>query len=350
MSARRIRALGRAMLLGYARDRTSLLFTLAFPIAFLLIFSALLGDAGSRRAEVFVTGDGPLLRALPEDVVDAEPVPSVADGVRRVRDGDRPALVYEEGGRVVVRYAASDQVGGATVRGIVAAVVADANLEAASNGAPPRYTLATSQVEDEALSAVEFFTPGMLGWAIAISSVFGVSISLVDWRAKGLLRRLRLSPLSTAEIALARIGVSLLLALGQTAAFFAVAVGLLGLDLAGSWWAAIPLVLLGTLAFLPLGLIIGSLARTVESASAIAQLVTLPMAFASGAFFPLDVAPSWLQTFSRIVPLRHLIDGLQDVMVRGRGIAAALPEAAAMLAFTLVLALVAARLVRLDDE
>jgi ABC-2 type transport system permease protein len=46
---------------------------------------------------------------------------------------------------------------------------------------------------------------------------------------------------------------------------------------------AVPLVVVGTLAFLPLGLIVGAVSKTAEAASAIANLITLPMAFLSGA-------------------------------------------------------------------
>ena len=50
-----------------------------------------------------------------------------------------------------------------------------------------------------------------------------------------------------------------------------------------------------------------------------ANFLVLPMAFLSGSFFPLDGARRWLQTVSKALPLRHLNDGMLDVMVRGDG-------------------------------
>ena len=47
--------------------------------------------------------------------------------------------------------------------------------------------------------------------------------------------------------------------------------------------------------------------------------MVLPMAFLSGSFFPLDAAPAWLQAVSNVLPLKHLNDGMLDVMVRGEG-------------------------------
>ena len=48
-----------------------------------------------------------------------------------------------------------------------------------------------------------------------------------------------------------------------------------------------------------------------------ANFIVLPMAFLSGSFFPLDGSPHWLQDISQALPLRHLNDGMLDVMVRG---------------------------------
>ena len=52
---------------------------------------------------------------------------------------------------------------------------------------------------------------------------------------------------------------------------------------------AVPLVIAGTLAFLAIGLFVGSIAKTAEGGSGLANLIILPMAFLSGAFIPLEV-------------------------------------------------------------
>jgi len=70
------------------------------------------------------------------------------------------------------------------------------------------------------------------------------------------------------------------------------------------------------------------------------------MAFLSGSFFPLDGAPQWLQTVSQALPLRHLNEGMLDVMVRGEGPSAALAPIGVLALFAVVVTLVAARLFR----
>jgi ABC-2 type transport system permease protein len=74
------------------------------------------------------------------------------------------------------------------------------------------------------------------------------------------------------------------------------------------------------------------------------------MAFLSGSFFPLEGAPDWLQFVSRLLPLRHLNDGMLDVMVRGQGPGAALAPIGILLAFATVVTLVAVRLFRWEAD
>ena len=85
------------------------------------------------------------------------------------------------------------------------------------------------------------------------------------------------------------------------------------------------------------------------SATAIANLVILPMAFLGGAFIPLDYAPAWLRQVSYAMPLRYLVTGMQNVMARGEGPASAVPAIAVMLALTAVLTLIAVRVFRWDS-
>jgi ABC-2 type transport system permease protein len=148
----------------------------------------------------------------------------------------------------------------------------------------------------------------------------------------------------------ARIGVSLVVAFVQLAAFLAIATTpYFGLKLTASWWMAIPIVACGTLAFLSIGLLVGAVAKTQQAATSIANLVILPMAFLGGAFVPLNFAPAWLRDVSYLLPLRYLVVGMQDVMARGDGPAAALPAIGLLLGIAAVLTVIAARVFRWDQ-
>jgi ABC-2 type transport system permease protein len=122
-----------------------------------------------------------------------------------------------------------------------------------------------------------------------------------------------------------------------------------GLQLEGSWWLALPLLLLGTCAFLAVGLLVGAIAKTEEAASAMANFVVLPMAFLSGTFFDMSSAPGWLQNISKALPLRWMNEGMLDVLVRGRGLEALWLPSLVLVGFTVVVAAIAMRTFRWES-
>jgi ABC-2 type transport system permease protein len=343
------------MLLGFVRDRTALFFTILFPLMFLVIFGGLMKNQGVSRSKVIEVGQVAVIDQVPAEatadlakVLDVTKMADPAKALDAVRKGDYAAAIEQRGDAVVVHYSAADQVRAGTVRGVLESLVQQSNLALAAN--PGRLTLDAQQVEDRSLKTIQFVTPGLLGWAIATGATFGAAMTLVTWRQKRILRRLRLSPVRTISVIGARVGVSVGIALAQTAIFVGVAMmPYFGLKLSSYWWMSIPVVLVGTLAFLSIGLLAGAWAKTQEAANMIAQLVVLPMAFLSGSFFPLDGAPKWLQMVAEIFPLRHLNQAMLDVMVRGKGPESVLPELGILAGFAIIVSLLAARLFRWDD-
>ncbi len=346
--------LARAMWLGFIRDRTAVFFVLLFPLMFLVLFGGLFKDQGAPKVDVVQVGDVAVLDRIPPDAradldeaVDLMQATDREQALEDVRDGDADAMIEADGSTIMLHFTAADPVRAGTVQGLVSALVGEANI--AATGRAPAFTLRVAQVEDESLETIQYITPGLLGWAVAMGATFGAALTLVSWRQKQILRRLRLAPVRTADVVVARVLTALLVALAQIAIFIGIgALPYFGLQLSDFWWMSIPLVMCGTLAFLAIGLVIGAFTKTVEAASGAANLVVLPMAFLSGSFFPLDDTPGWLQGLSNVFPLRHLNQAMLDVMVRGEGPASVLPEMGLLLGIAFVLALLATRIFRWD--
>ncbi len=351
------KSLSWAMYLGFRRDGRAMFFSLLFPLTFLVLFGTLFGHATTAKVKVIEIGSVPVLdQAVRQGGADLAKVLTItryADrsaALAKVGKGDQDGAVEQRGDTVTVHYSAADRVKAGTVQSIVGSIVESANVAASAR--PPTFTLAAPvQVEDSSLKAIQFITPGMLGWALSSAAMFGAAQTLVSWRTKGILRRLRLSPVPIRNVFAARVTVSLGVALVQTAVFLFVAqLPMFGLKLTGSWWMSIPVVLAGVMAFLSIGMVIGAWAKTQDSAQTVIQMVVFPMVFLGGSFFPLDNAPQWLQTVSYLVPLRYLNEGMLNVMGRGLGPASALPQIGVLLAITLVASLVGIRLFRWDDS
>ena len=109
----------------------------------------------------------------------------------------------------------------------------------------------------------------------------------------------------------------LLIAVFQTVII--VGVGSLAYDvqISGSWPLIGGLILIGSLAFIALGYVIASFAKTEEAANGMTSVVQFPLMFLSGTFFPIDAMPDFLKTVARALPLTYLGDGLRQVMVDG---------------------------------
>ncbi|HEX2896024.1 MAG TPA: ABC transporter permease [Marmoricola sp.] len=348
------RALSIAMAKGFFRDRASVFFSVVFPLMFLFLFGGVFADQGQSRSDLVQIGAVPLVDQMSADArtafrhaFDVTRTSDRAAALEKVRKGDADAAIEMSGSTLVAHYTQTDQVKAAVTQGTLKAFVDAAN--AAASRSAPAFSFRAEPVEDASLKTIQFVTPGLLGWAVAMSAAFGAAATLQGWRQSKLLRRLQLSPVPTRSIVGARIGVTIGIALVQMAIFVGLGSSLLGLRLDGSWWMAIPLLVCGTLAFMSIGLLAGSISRTTEGAVNMANFIVLPMAFLSGSFFPLDSAPGWLQVISRALPLRHLNDGMLDVMVRGQSWTAAFAPMAILLGFTVVLTAVAARLFRWES-
>jgi ABC-type multidrug transport system permease subunit len=349
------RSLSRAIFLGFVRDRAALIFSILLPVLFLLFFGSIYRGSTVPKIQLIAVGRVALLRqAQAGSPQTLARIMSVRTGrswqaaLADVRKGDDDAAVRQHGNTLVLRFSIADQTKAGLVTSELSSLVQAANQEA--SGQRPRYDLAASQVQDTTLKPIQYFTPGLLGWALASGATFGAAITLVSWRQNKLLRRLRLAPVSTSAIVTARIGIAVAVGLVQLAVFLVIATQpYFGLRLTSAWWMAIPLLVCGILAFMSIGLLVGAIAKTQQAATSIANLVILPMAFLGGAFLPLDFAPAWIQQASYAMPLRYLVEGMLNVMARGEGPASALPAIGILLGFATVVSLIAVRLFRWDD-
>jgi ABC-2 type transport system permease protein len=340
---------------GFLRDRAAVFFALVFPLMFLVLFGGLFGGGQSAKIEMVRVGEVPILDALPPGAQEAyaqtfevRESEDRAAAIADVRSGDADVAVEMVGDRLVAHYTQTDQAAAARTAGTLRAFVDGANV--AASGEPPRYDFAPRSVEDDSLNAIQYFTPGLLGWAVAMSAAIGAAATLQGWRQTKLLRRLQLSPAPTAAVVAARVVVTVGVAMMQMAVFVGLGAAAFGLQLSGSWWASVPLLVVGTLSFMALGLLAGAVAKTAEGAVNIANFLVLPMAMLSGTFFPLDAAPAWLQKLTLVLPLRHLNEGMLDVMVRGEPASAVLWPVVILLGFAAVMTVVAVRMFQWEGD
>ena len=78
---------------------------------------------------------------------------------------------------------------------------------------------------------------------------------------------------------------------------------------------------LGLIAFRSLGLVIASVANTMQEGTILVQLFYFPMLLLSGATFPSEKFPRVMQIIHNFVPATYLVRGMKNMMLKGQGLA-----------------------------
>jgi oleandomycin transport system permease protein len=63
--------------------------------------------------------------------------------------------------------------------------------------------------------------------------------------------------------------------------------------------------------------LIGMFARTPGAVQGIVFLVMFPLTFGTSTFVPVDTLPGWLQSFTDVNPMTHLVGTLRGLMLGG---------------------------------
>lgn len=181
-------------------------------------------------------------------------------------------------------------------------------------------------VSGATLRYVDWVLPGVLAMNIMFSSFWGVGWVIVRYRKNGVLRRLKATPLSPWEFLTAQVVSRLIVALTASLVVYLGAALLLDFPMRGSYLALALVYLAGSLCLISLGLIVASRLRTEEVADGLLNLVSWPMLLLSGVWFSMEGTSAAAQTFSRLLPLTHLVEGARLVMIDGASVLDVLPQ------------------------
>ncbi len=195
-------------------------------------------------------------------------------------------------------------------------------------------------------SGFEQAIPGIMVMFIVIVMGTSGAILLVIERNQGLLRRLAYSPISRGSIITGKWGARL--AIGIVQIVFAMLAGtvLFGME----WGPNLPMVLVIMIAygalFGALGLLLGSIARNEKQAAGIGVLSANVLAALGGCWWPIEIAPSWMQKLQLFLPTGWAMDAMHKLVNFGAPPSSVLPHLAAMIVTSLILGWLASRLFR----
>ena len=163
---------------------------------------------------------------------------------------------------------------------------------------------------------LKFVYPGIIGMALLMPSI-GSGISLVMDREFGFLKEILVAPVSRTSISIGKAlgGGTVSLIGGIIVLFLASFVGI-----SLSLLIIIKLLLfmgLTTFTMTSFGILLAIPMESTEGFQTIMTVLAMPMFFLSGAFFPLEGVPGWINILMRINPMAYAVDGLRNIMYRG---------------------------------
>ena len=314
---------------GYVRSRIGLFFTLIFPIILILLFGAIFQGGQSGPVTVYVQNHdtGPVSTAFVgalngTSAMKVVSVPadqnftqylsshSSSDGVV-IPSGFSAA--FEKGLRVnVTVYGNPASTTSAIVSGITREIVNAFNLQ----GKPEVIGVDSRTAASESLKYIDYLVPGLIGFSALTSPMFALVNITSAYKRDKIFKQLSLTPLTKTEWLVSKILWYIMMTTISFVLMSATGIYLFGAHITFTWGIAMFL-LVGPLLFVSLGMLVGTVSSSPESAAVVGNLITFPMMFLSGTFFPVQSMPMYLQNIAHVLPLYYMIDGLTNVMIYG---------------------------------
>jgi ABC-2 type transport system permease protein len=171
-------------------------------------------------------------------------------------------------------------------------------------------------------SNLEVIVPGIAGMAVMSSTFSALAHNLVSLRERGILKRVRGTPLPPSAY-LSAIAANAVTNTAIQVALVVVAGNLVfGVDWPQDPASFLVFVVLGVVCFAALGVALAHAIPNVESAPAYVNAIFLPAIMISGVFFEQEDGPALLRDVAEVLPLTHCIQGLSGAMIDGESVAA----------------------------
>lgn len=196
---------------------------------------------------------------------------------------------------------------------------------------------------------IDFILPGQLGFSLLSAGIFGVAFLFFNLRQQLVLKRFFATPIRRGYIVLGE-GLSrvifqmltavIIVLIGRFAFHFTLVHGVL------TFIEIMILSFIALLVFMGFGFIISSIAKNESSIPPLANIITLPQFLLAGTFFPIDAFPKWLQPISNALPLTYYNDAMRRISFEGAHLTNCLPQIGVLIGWGVVAYAIAIKVFR----
>src|SRR6185503_8724973 len=315
------------------RSPSAVVFSLAFPLIFIVVFANIGGGAISMDVGVAKTCDTTRADSIYQTLKQISVIhlinnQSIGEMAKNLSKGDIDAIIDIQRHNTAPYYTLNIQYTTASVQkdGVLKSLLDGMffRINSRNNTVPqPIAELKEATVQGRAYKYIDFILPGMLGFSLLSSGVFGTAFVFLSLRLTLVIKRFFATPVRKYSIVLGE-GIARLV-FSWIGALFIITVGhyFFGFTLVHGFITVVNMLILsaiGLIIFMGFGFIISGIAKNESTIPPLSNIVTLPQFLLSGTFFATTAFPSWLQGISKILPLTYLNDAMRQVAFEGAGL------------------------------
>lgn len=164
-------------------------------------------------------------------------------------------------------------------------------------------------IEERGVTTTTYYVPAIISLAVISATMQSLAINLTQDRERGLLKRVRGTPLPTQTFVAGRVGNSLVVSILMVA--LVAVIGRLVYDVSiptDRLPAVLVTLAVGAFAFCCLGFALTAAIPSEDAAPAISNATVLPLYFISGIFIPDSEIPEGVLNFADLFPIRHFFE------------------------------------------
>jgi ABC-2 type transport system permease protein len=334
-------AIARASFRSILRSPSAVVFTLAFPLIFIIVFANIGGGGMSIDVGVAKGSDtsanNPVYMALKKNKIMHLINDQTADEMsKNLAKGNIDAILDLKpfappaSMTVHVQYSKASGDKGSVLKSALNNIFYRIQSEELKRiqsyttvQVPKLIDLKEETISGRPYKYIDFILPGQLGFSLLSSGVFGTAFVFLSLRLTLVIKRFFATPVKRYSIvlgeAIARLAFSLL------GSLFIILVGhyMFGFTLIHGITTVLNMLVLsaiGLIIFMGFGFTVSGIAKNESSVPPLSNIITLPQFLLSGTFFSITAFPTWLQYISKALPLTHLNDAMRKVAFEGAGL------------------------------
>lgn len=356
-------AMTKAFTKRYFRDKIALFFTFLFPLIFLLIFGTIFGGNDGPSFKVGLINRsgtefsrGFIAQAEKDGVFKFTETKDFEEAKEKLGRGEFDAILelpetfgaldskQRPSGTLLVYYDKSDDQLSGALTAILEGTLEAINSQFVQVEEPLK--LESKPIQTSNLTRFDYTLAGLIGFSLLSLGIFSMSEGFTADKKTGALRRLKVAPIRSWQLIVATAINRIFVGLISVALLFVAALIIFDFNMRGDYINFALFTIISTACLFGFGMAIAGWARDANQAAPLTQMITLPMMFLSGVFFPTFLMPEWLQSITTFIPLTPVVDGLRLILTEGRTLLDLGPQLAIIAGWTIIIYVVSFKVFR----